>query len=359
MGAVFGGAAGIAVSIGIGVGIYFGGLKLNLGRFFRITGLFLVLIAAGLVMSTLRTAHEAGWMTIGQQQVFDFSSWMPRSVLGALITGMFGIPSDPRLIEVLGWLLYAVPVLVVFLWPAGCRGAAARRRLLAATGGGAGRRRTGARDAGARRGRRRRADADRDRAGGHTATVTWLPGSTARRLTVAPAVADPARRRPATNRGRRAGHVWQAKGRADPGISAATATLAQSPNLTGGRLPVGLGRPNPGPFEATGGRPRRTRWRPRRFAGERAGGSNRIAVLTGGGLTAPKTVSLGGLAPTGPRRAEDQRSRRRSPRTGPGRARAVEGVASVSPGRLAAVARPSPRAGRPQPQMKGKESGSW
>ena len=31
---------------------------------------------------------------------------------------MFGIPTDPRLIEVLGWLLYAVPVLVVFLWPA-------------------------------------------------------------------------------------------------------------------------------------------------------------------------------------------------------------------------------------------------
>ena len=46
---------------------------------------------------------------------------------------MFGIPPDPRLVEVLGWLLYTVPVLVVFLWPA--RLAAAprtRRRLLAA-----------------------------------------------------------------------------------------------------------------------------------------------------------------------------------------------------------------------------------
>ena len=81
--------------------------------------MFLVLIAAGLVMGALRTAHEAGWVTIGQQQVFDFSSWMPgKSVQGALITGVFGIPADPRLIEVLGWLLYAVPVLVVFLWPA-------------------------------------------------------------------------------------------------------------------------------------------------------------------------------------------------------------------------------------------------
>src|SRR5262249_20334805 len=107
--AVLGGAGGIAVSIAIGVGIYYGGLKLNLARFFRITGVFLVLIAAGLVMGSLRTAHEAGWVTFGQQRIFDFSGWMPtRSVLGALITGMFGIPTDPRLVEVVGWVLYAV-----------------------------------------------------------------------------------------------------------------------------------------------------------------------------------------------------------------------------------------------------------
>jgi high-affinity iron transporter len=133
--AVLGGAIGILASIGVGVGLYFGGLKLNLGRFFRVTGVFPVLIAAGLVVGTLRTAHEAGWITIGQQQIVNFSSWMPgNSVQGALVTGVFGIPADPRLIEVLGWLLYTVPVLVVFLWPA--RLAAAprtRRRLLAAT----------------------------------------------------------------------------------------------------------------------------------------------------------------------------------------------------------------------------------
>ena len=117
--AVLGGAIGILASIGVGVGLYFGGLKLNLGRFFRVTGVFLVLIAAGLVLGALRTAHEAGWVTIGQQQLVNFSSWMPgNSVQGALITGVFGIPPDPRLVEVVGWLLYTVPVLVVFLWPA-------------------------------------------------------------------------------------------------------------------------------------------------------------------------------------------------------------------------------------------------
>ena len=74
-------------------------------------------------------------MTVGQQQVLDLSPWMPnQSVLGALVTGMFGIPSDPRLVEVLGWLLYAVPVLIVFLLArAACRRAAnPKSRLLAA-----------------------------------------------------------------------------------------------------------------------------------------------------------------------------------------------------------------------------------
>src|SRR5258708_34035739 len=121
-----------------GVGSFFGSLRFNLGRFFRITGVFLVLIAAGLVMSPLRTAHEAGWITIGQQRVFDLSSWMPtKSVVGALITGMFGVPTDPRLVEVLGWLLYVVPVLIVFLWPARfAPGQAAKRRLVFGTAAG-------------------------------------------------------------------------------------------------------------------------------------------------------------------------------------------------------------------------------
>lgn len=117
--AVLGGSAGIAVAIALGVALYYGGLKINLDRFFRVTGAFLVLVAAGLVLDVLRTAHEAGWLNIGQQQVLDLSSWLPEnSVQGALIGGLFLIPDDPRLIEVLGWLVYAVPVLVFFAWPA-------------------------------------------------------------------------------------------------------------------------------------------------------------------------------------------------------------------------------------------------
>jgi high-affinity iron transporter len=303
--AVFGGAAGIAASIALGVGLYFGGLKLNLGRFFRVTGVFLVLIAAGLVMGALRTAHEAGWVTIGQQQVFDFSAWMPsQSILGALITGVFGLSADPRLIEVLGWLLYAVPVLVVFLWPA--RLAAApqvRRRLLAAASAAlliaaallaimvpAG---------SSAPGPRARTVTDRL---GHTASVSLLSKPDGRSLAITSEGGSSTHSVELAAAGDQtvngiAVRVWQTTVPADPGPSSATVTLEELSSLTGGRLPVGvtLAR-TPGPFWA--------QWAATTVYTVLAQGdsvvsaqatSNRTAVLTGGGLTGPKTVSVGVL----------------------------------------------------------------
>jgi high-affinity iron transporter len=109
---------GLLLAVGIGYGIYRGGVKLNLGKFFTITGVFLVFVAAGLVMSSLRTAHEAGWITVGQDATVDLSWLAPAgSVQAALVTGVLGIPADPRVIEVLGWALYLVPVLLFVLWP--------------------------------------------------------------------------------------------------------------------------------------------------------------------------------------------------------------------------------------------------
>jgi high-affinity iron transporter len=114
MGAVL----GVIVAVGLGYGIYRGGVRLNLGRFFRITGVVLVFVAAGLVASSLHAAHEAGWLTIGQQQALDLT-WLvqPGTLWSALLTGVLGIPPQPTVIELIGYLAYLVPMLLVVLWP--------------------------------------------------------------------------------------------------------------------------------------------------------------------------------------------------------------------------------------------------
>ena len=116
--AAAGAVIGILAAVAIGIGLYTGGVKLNLSRFFTITGVFLVFVAAGLVISALRSAHEAGWLVIGQQTTVDLSWLAPRgSMQAALITGVLGMPADPRVVELLGWALYLVPMLALSLWP--------------------------------------------------------------------------------------------------------------------------------------------------------------------------------------------------------------------------------------------------
>lgn len=120
--AALGAVLGILTSVGLGWGMYRGSLRINLARFFKITSVFLVLVAGGLVVTTLRSAHEAGWLLAGQQRTADLS-WLaaPGSVQGSLLTGVLGIPPDPRLVEVLAWLAYVVPMLLILFWPASHR----------------------------------------------------------------------------------------------------------------------------------------------------------------------------------------------------------------------------------------------
>ena len=114
-----GAVIGILLAAAVGYGIYRGGVRLNLSRFFRITGLVLVVIAAGLVMTAFHTANEAGWLTAGQVQAFDLS-WLvrPGTPVSSLLTGVLGIQPFPVWIEVAAWLAYLVPMALIVAWPA-------------------------------------------------------------------------------------------------------------------------------------------------------------------------------------------------------------------------------------------------
>jgi high-affinity iron transporter len=113
-----GAVLGLAAAIVLGLGIYRGGVKINLSRFFRITGLVLVLVAAGLLATSIHTAHEAGWFDYLQSQAIDLS-WLvkPGEVSGSLLTGMLGLQPEPTTGEAAAYLLYALPVGLYVIWP--------------------------------------------------------------------------------------------------------------------------------------------------------------------------------------------------------------------------------------------------
>jgi high-affinity iron transporter len=113
-----GAVIGLLAAIGIGIGIYRGGVHINLSRFFRVTGLILVFVAAGLLATSLHTAHEAGWFNTLQGQALDLT-WLvqPGTVSGSLLTGMLGLQPNPTVGEAAIYLLYAVPMALYVLWP--------------------------------------------------------------------------------------------------------------------------------------------------------------------------------------------------------------------------------------------------
>jgi high-affinity iron transporter len=116
--AAIGAVLGIVIAVAVGYGIYRGGVRLNLARFFKITGIVLVLVAAGLTMTVLHTAHEAGWVNVGQGVIADLS-WLvrPGTVVASLLTGVLGLQPKPTALEAIGWVLYAVPMLAYIVWP--------------------------------------------------------------------------------------------------------------------------------------------------------------------------------------------------------------------------------------------------
>ncbi|WP_424045848.1 iron uptake transporter permease EfeU [Neisseria sicca] len=111
-----GAVLGLLAAVVIGALIYQGGMRLNLAKFFRWTGVFLIVVAAGLVAGSLRALHEAGVWNYLQEVVFDSSKYLHEdSPLGVLLGGFFGYTDHPTQGEVLAWLLYLVPVMIWFL----------------------------------------------------------------------------------------------------------------------------------------------------------------------------------------------------------------------------------------------------
>ena len=111
--------AGIVVAAAMGYAIYIGGARLNLRFFFRWTGIFILIVAAGLLSSVLANLHEAGLWNELQTRAYDLSGILPESSpLGAVLSGIFNYSEAPTVGQAIAYFGFLVVTLFLFLRPA-------------------------------------------------------------------------------------------------------------------------------------------------------------------------------------------------------------------------------------------------
>ncbi|MDE1157270.1 MAG: FTR1 family protein [Neorhizobium sp.] len=116
--APLGALLGTLLAAAVGYGIYIGGLKLDLRRFFRWTSMFILVVAAGILANAVKALHEAGLWNHFQQVVFDFSDRLPLdSPLGSALGGIFGYIDAPTVSELVAYLVYLAAAIIFYLSP--------------------------------------------------------------------------------------------------------------------------------------------------------------------------------------------------------------------------------------------------
>ena len=113
---VAGAAIGIAVAVVLGYLIYRGVLSINLTRFFTYTGVFLIVVAGGVVSYGVHDLQEAGFLPGLNTLAFDVSAAVPPdSWYGTLLKGTVNFSPATTVFEAAAWVLYVVPVMTLFV----------------------------------------------------------------------------------------------------------------------------------------------------------------------------------------------------------------------------------------------------
>ncbi|MBP2167120.1 high-affinity iron transporter [Erwinia toletana] len=118
---------GLAVAVILGMLLYWGGVRLNLAKFFKWSSLFILFVAAGLAAGAIRAFHEAGLWNHFQDIAFDLSnSLSTHTLFGTLLEGILGYQETPTVSEVAVYFIYLIPALLLFAMPARPSASAAR-----------------------------------------------------------------------------------------------------------------------------------------------------------------------------------------------------------------------------------------
>jgi len=116
--AIVGVSLGLLIAGIVGIGIVRVSWRINLKLFFQATGVFLVIIAAGLFAHAVHELQEAFGWTFGSALVYDLRiafSDEPSNTLGYLLRGIVGYTAAPTVLESVAYLAYWVILVLVYL----------------------------------------------------------------------------------------------------------------------------------------------------------------------------------------------------------------------------------------------------
>ena len=102
---------GLGTAALLGWTIFATTVRLDLRRFFQVTGILLILFAAGLVAHGVHEFNEVGWIPAIVEHVWDVNSIVNEDSLGGqLLKTLFGYNGNPSLTEMIAYLIYLITV---------------------------------------------------------------------------------------------------------------------------------------------------------------------------------------------------------------------------------------------------------
>ncbi|MBA7509936.1 Ferrous iron permease EfeU [subsurface metagenome] len=111
---IIGGAIGIISSIVLALIFFVSTIKINLSLFFRITGILIMLIAAGLLSTSMHEFQEAGVLPIIKDNIYDISHILSTdSIAGGILKSLFGYNPSPSLLEIIIYLTYIAAIIIL------------------------------------------------------------------------------------------------------------------------------------------------------------------------------------------------------------------------------------------------------
>lgn len=108
---LLGGILGLGTAILLGWSTFTAIIRLDLRRFFQVTGALLILFAGGLVAQAVQEFIVVGWIPAMIERVWNINSFLSAdSGLGQLLATLFGYNPAPSLSEIIAYVLYFVAI---------------------------------------------------------------------------------------------------------------------------------------------------------------------------------------------------------------------------------------------------------